>query len=58
MTQILRPHISMATPLLPSGATITHSGELIRAVVKLAMLPLGVFEDDTQCVSVCPCVCM
>lgn len=47
MTQSLRLHISMATPLLLPGARVTHSGELIRAVVTLATLPLGVFEDDT-----------
>lgn len=53
MTQTLRLRISMVTPLLSPGARVTYSGELIRAVVTLAMPPLGAFEDDTVCVTVC-----
>lgn len=50
----------MATPLLPPGARVTHSGELIRRVVTLSMLPLGAFEDDTVrvCVVVCAYACV
>lgn len=55
MTQTLRLRISMVTPLLSPGARVTHSGELIRAVVTSAVQPLGAFEDDTVCV--CYCVC-
>lgn len=53
MTQTFRLCISMATPLLSPGARVTHSGELIRAVVTSAILPLGAFEDDSVCVAVC-----
>lgn len=56
MTQTLRFHISMVSPLLSPGARVTHSGELIRAVVTSAMLPLGAFEDDTVCVSLFVCL--
>lgn len=52
MTQTLCFLISMATPLLSLGARVTHSGELIRAFVTSAKLPLGVFEDDTMCMCV------
>lgn len=58
MTKTLRPRISMATPLLSPGARVTHSGELIRAVVTSAMPPLGAFEDDTVRVLLCVhCTC-
>lgn len=56
MTQSFRLHIAMATPLLSPGTTVTHSGKLIRAVVTLAKLLLGVFEDDTVCVLQWMCV--
>lgn len=58
MTQTLRLCISMATPLLSPGARVTHSGELIRAVVTSAIPPLGAFEDDTVCVCVALHMCI
>lgn len=54
VTQTVRLRISMVTPLLSPGDRVTHSGELIRAVVTLAIPPLGAFEDDT--VRVCVCI--
>ena len=56
VTQTVRLRISMVTPLLSPGDRVTHSGELIRAVVTSAIPPLGAFEDDT--VRVCMCVCI
>lgn len=58
MTKTLCPRISMATPLLSPGTRVTHSGELIRAVVTSAMPPLGAFENDTARVLLCVhCTC-
>lgn len=55
MTQTVHLSISAVTPLLSPGNGVTHSEGLIRAVVVLAQLPLGAFEDDTVCVA-CACV--
>lgn len=64
VTQTTRLPIAMATPLLLPGNRVTHSGELIRAVVTSAVPPLGAFEDDTarvsvdvMCVAVSTCAC-